>query len=534
MAKQLMFGEEGARKALAGIRKLAAAVKVTLGPSGRNVILDKKFGSPQATKDGVTVAKEVELEDPFENIGAKVANAAAEKTNDAAGDGTTTAVVLTEAIYAEGLRNVSAGMNPVHLKRGIDRAVEAAVESLKKQARPVSGFADYKHVALVSSHFDEKVSELVARAMEKVGREGVITVEDGKSFETTAEFVDGLQFDKGYISPYFVNKPADLTAEYEDVYILLTDKKISNVAEIVPLLEQVAQTGKPLLLVAEEVEGEALSALVVNRLRGVLQVVAVKAPAFGDRRKAMLEDVAIVTGGRVVAEETGVTIDKVKLKDLGRAARVKVEKETTTIIGGKGDKKAIESRITELRASIKKTTSDYDREKFEERLAKLTGGVALLKVGGMTEVEMKERKFRVDDAVHAVKAAAEEGIVPGGGVALLRAADAVRKLKLEGDDLAGARVVAKALTSPLWNIATNCGADGSMVVEEVAGMSGAEGFDGRTGEYVDLFKAGVVDPLKVCRLALQNAASVSSMLLTSQTVLVELKERKKAVAGAVK
>ncbi len=534
MAKQLMFGDESSRKVLEGIRKLSNAVKVTLGPSGRNVILDKKFGGPQATKDGVTVSKEVELEDPFENVGAKLANAAAEKTNDVAGDGTTTAVVLVEAIYTEGLRSLTAGTNAVHLKAGIDKAVDAAVEAVKAQSKPVGGYEDFKRVALVSSHFDEPVAELVARAMEKVGKEGVITVEDGKSFETTAEFVDGLQFDKGYISPYFVNKPTDLTAEVEDAYLLLTDRKISSVAEIVPLLEQVAQTGRPIVIVAEEVEGEALAALVVNKLRGVLQVVAVKAPAFGDRRKAMLEDMAILTGGRVVAEETGVSLEKVKLGDLGRAKRVKVEKEACTIVGGQGERKAIDARVAELRASIQKTTSDYDREKFEERLAKLLGGVALLKVGGATESEMKERKFRVEDSVHAGKAAAQEGIVPGGGVALLRAAAAVRKLGLSGDEAVGARIIESALKSPLWNIAANAGADPSMVVEEVAGKSGASGFDARTGEYVDLLKAGIVDPAKVVRAALQNAASVASVLLTSRTVIVELKEKKKAVAGAVK
>ncbi|MBI2933613.1 MAG: chaperonin GroEL, partial [Planctomycetes bacterium] len=486
------------------------------------------------TKDGVTVSKEIELEEPFENIGAKLVNAAAEKTNDGAGDGTTTAVVLAEAIYVEGLKNVVAGINPLQVKRGIDRAVEVVVEEIRKMARPVKGYEDYKHVALVSSHFDETVSELVARAMEKVGREGVMTVEEGKSLETTAEYVEGLQFDKGYISPYFVNKAEDLTAEYEDAAILLTDKKISNVPELVPLLEQVAQAGVPLVIVAEEVEGEAIAALVVNKLRGVLKVVAVKAPAFGDRRRAMLEDIAILTGGRVVAEDMGLAIDKVKLDDLGRAKRVKVEKEKCTIIGGRGDKKKVEARVAELRASIKKTTSDYDREKFEERLAKVLGGVAVIKVGGATETEMKERKYRVDDAVHAVKAAAEEGIVPGGGVTLLRAVPAVQALRLAGDEGVGARVVERALATPLWNIAANAGADASMVVEEVRSKKGATGFDARTGEFADLMQAGVVDPAKVVRLALQNAASVASMLLTSATVVAELKEKKEAAGGAVK
>ncbi len=523
MAKQLMFGEEGARKALAGIRKLSAAVKVTLGPSGRNVILDKKFGSPQATKDGVTVAKEVELEDPFENIGAKIANAAAEKTNDAAGDGTTTAVVLTEAIYAEGLRNVTAGTNPVHLKRGIDRAVEAAVEALKKQARPVSGFADYKHVALVSSHFDEKVSELVARAMEKVGKEGVITVEEGKSFETTAEFVDGLQFDKGYISPYFVNKPADLTVEYEDVYILLTDKKISNVAELVPLLEQVAQAGKPLLVVAEEVEGEALSALVVNRLRGVLQVVAVKAPAFGDRRKAMLEDIAILTGGTVIAEEVGLSLEKATLNELGQAKRIEIGKEETTLIDGAGDQKAIEGRVKNIRAQIEEATSDYDKEKLQERVAKLAGGVALVKVGAATEVEMKEKKARVEDALHATRAAVEEGIVAGGGVALIRARSAVGKLKGDNADQdAGIKIVLRALEEPLRWIAANAGDEPSVVVNKVVEGKGNYGYNAQTSEYGDMVDMGVLDPTKVTRTALQNAASVAGLILTTDAMVAEL------------
>ncbi|HYF00045.1 MAG TPA: chaperonin GroEL, partial [Planctomycetota bacterium] len=415
MAKQMMFDEEARRKVLAGIRKLAGAVKVTLGPSGRNVILDKKGGSPQATKDGVTVSKEVELSDPFENIGAKLANAAADKTNDVAGDGTTTSVVLAEAIYAEGLKLVAVGANPVLVKRGMDKAVEAAVAEIRKISRPVKGIEDYRRVALVASHYDTAVADLVAKAMDKVGKEGVLTVEESKGYQTSLELVEGMQFDKGYISPYFINKPDTLTGEYEDALILLSDKKVANLKEFLPLLEQVAQAGRPLLIVAEDVEGEALTALVVNKLRGVLQVAAVKAPAFGDRRKAMLQDMAILTGGTVVSEDLGVKLESVRLEHLGKAKKVKVEKERTTIVGGGGERKHIDARIEELRASIKKTTSEYDREKYEERLAKLTGGVGILKVGGATEAEMKERKFRVDDAVHAVRAAAQEGVVPGGG-----------------------------------------------------------------------------------------------------------------------
>jgi chaperonin GroEL len=534
MAKQLMFDDEARRKVLAGITRLAKAVKVTLGPSGRNVLYGRSSGAPQATKDGITVSKEVELPDPFENIGAKAANQAADKTNEVAGDGTTTAVVLAEAMVVEGLKALAAGANPVLLKRGMDAAVEAAVESIKKQSRPVKGGADYRKVAMVASHFDEPVAGLVAEAMEKVGKEGVITVEEGKTFETTLEHVDGLQFDKGYISPYFINKSEGLVADYEDVYVLLADRKLSDIREVIPILELVAQAGRPILVVAEEVEGDALAALVVNRLRGVLQAVAVKSPAFGDRRKAILQDIAILTGGTVVSDEMGVKLESLKLKDLGRAKRIRVEKDKTTIVGGGGDKKKVEERVAELRASIKKTTSDYDREKFEERLAKLTGGVAIIKVGGTTESEMKERKYRVDDAVHAVKDAAFEGVVPGGGIVFLRAQEALAKLKREGDERLGAGVVSKALEAPLWNIAFNAGLDPGVTVAEAKEAGGPRGFDASTGRVVDMFDAGIVDAAKVSRAALQNAASVASMLLTTRTVIVELKEEKKAVAGAVK
>jgi len=533
MAKQLMFEDDARRKILEGIRKLAGAVKVTLGPSGRNVILDKKSGTPQPTKDGATVSKEVELEDPFENVGAKLANAAADKTNDLAGDGTTTAVLLAESLYSEGLKLATAGADPILVKRGMERAVEAAAESILKQARPIKGPADFRNVALVAAHFDEPVADLVSKAMEKAGREGVITVDESKGFETVMEFVEGLQYDKGYISPYFINKPEQLTAEYEDAYILLTDRKLSNLRDMVPVLEEVAQTGRPLMIVAEDVEGEALAGLVINRLRGALPVVAVKAPAFGDRRKAILQDMAILTGGKVISDELGIKLENVRTAELGKAKRIRVEKEKCTIIGGGGSRKAIDQRIEELRSSIRKTTSDYDREKFEERLAKLLGGVAILKVGGATEAEMKERKYRVEDAVHAGRAAAEEGIVPGGGVAYLRAADAVLKLHLEGDEAAGARAVARALETPVRCIAANGGHDPSEVLADVRERGGAEGFDPVTGRYGDMFQMGIVDAAKVCRTALRSAGSIVSMLLTSQAVVVEIKEKKKAVAGAV-
>jgi len=534
MAKQMMFDDEARRKVLQGIKKLAGAVKVTLGPSGRNVIYERKGGSPQATKDGVTVSKEIELSDPFENVGAKMANAAADKTNDVAGDGTTASAVLAEAIYAEGLKIITSGANPALVKSGMDKAVEAAVAAIKKLSRPVKTTEDYRNIALIAAHGDQTVADLVAKAMERVGKEGVITVEESKSYKTEIELVEGLQFDKGYISPYFVNKPETLTAEYDDPLILLSDRKISNLKEFVPLLEQVVQAGRPLVIVCEDVEGEALAALVVNRLRGMLQAVAVKAPAFGDRRKAMLQDIAILTGGNVVTEDLGVRLDTLKLSDLGTAARVKVEKEKCTIVGGGGDKKQIASRIEELRSSIKKTTSEYDREKYEERMAKLTGGVAILKVGGATEAEMKERKFRVDDAVHAARAAAQEGIIPGGGLASLRAAEAVLKLGLEGDEQLAARVIAKALEAPMATIASNAGYDASMVIAETREKGGNVGLNAATGEWGDLFEAGVIDAAKVTRCALQNAASVTSLLLTSRTVIVELKENKKKVSGAVK
>lgn len=536
MAKQLLFDEKARQKISEGVRKLAAAVKVTLGPSGRNVIIDKKFGSPQATRDGVTVSKEIELEDPFENLGAKLVNEAAEKSNSEAGDGTTTAVVLTEAIFEEGLRYLTAGFNASAIKRGIEKAVKTVVEEIRKLSRPVDSEQDYFNVAMVSSHFDNPIAEIVAKAMKRVGKEGVITVEEGKSFETRLDEVEGMQFDKGYISPYFINKQDSLTCEYEDVSILMTDKKISNVYEIVPVLEQVAQRGSPLLIICDELEGEALATIVINKLRGILKIAAVKCPAFGDRRKAILQDIATLTGGQVVSEETGLQLEKVKLKDLGRAKKVVIEKELTTLIGGAGDKKAIENRVAEIRTLIGKTTSDYDREKYEERLAKLLGGVCIVKVGGVTEAEMKEKKFRVDDAVHAVKAAAQEGIIPGGGVGFLRALPALDKLEksLPSEEAVGVRIVRKAMEAPLLNIARNAGYDPSVTVEEVKELPPTHGFDAGKGVKGDMFKMGVVDPAKVSRVALQNASSVAALLLTSKTALTELKEEKKAVEGVVK
>jgi len=534
MAKQLMFDDEGRRKVLTGLQKLAQTVKVTLGPSGRNVILDKMVGAPEATSDGVSISKEVELEDPFENVGARLGNSVADKTNDEAGDGATTAVVLAEAIYTEGLKNITAGANPAHLQRGIESAVEAAIAEIKKGSRPVEGKADYKQVAFIASHYDEDVASMIGDGMQKVGKEGVITVEDSKGVETTLDFVEGMQFDKGYLSPHFVNKADTLTAEFDDPYILLTDRKITSVKDLVPVLELVVQTGKALCIIAEEVESEALSALLVNRLRGVLKVVPVKAPAFGDRRKAMLQDMAILTGGEVISEETGLTFEGVKMAHLGGAKQVKVEKERTTVIGGKGKKKDIEGRIEELRASIEKTTSDYDREKLEERLAKLTGGVAILRVGGATEAEMKERKLRVQKAVQAARSAAESGVVAGSGLPYLRAAQAVEKLDLSGDEQTGAGVLAAALLAPLWNIAQNSGHDGSMIVHEALEMSGNEGFDAVKGEWTDLLENGILDATGVVCSALQAAAGVSGAMLTASSVVVEMKDEKSAVAGAVK
>ncbi len=534
MAKQLMFDDEGRRKVLAGLQKLSATVKVTLGPSGRNVILDRTMGSPSATTDGVSIAKEIELEDPFENVGARLANSVADKTNDEVGDGSSTSVVLTEALYSEGLKNITAGANPSHLQSGMEKAVEAAVGAIRKMSRPVNGKDDWRQVAFIASHYDEDVAAMIADGMEKVGKEGVITVEESNGMETTIDFVDGLQFDKGYLSPYFVNNAETLSVEFNDPYVLLTDRKIGSVKDLVPVLELVVQTGRPLLIVAEEVESEALSALLVNRLRGVLKVVPVKAPAFGDRRKAMLEDMAILTGSKVISEETGLTFEGVKLAHLGGAKQVKVEKDKTTIIGGKGKKKDIDGRVMELRASIKKTTSDYDREKLEERLAKMTGGVAILSVGGTTEAEKKERKLRVQKAVASVRSAAETGVVAGAGLPYLRAARVVDNLELEGDEKTGARVLAAALLAPLWNIAENSGYDASLIVHEALEKDGNEGFDAAKGEWTDLVESGILDATGVSCTALQSATGVSAAMLTANTVIVDMKDEKSAVAGAVK
>jgi chaperonin GroEL len=534
MAKQLLFDDQARLKAYNGIKQLAQTVCVTLGPSGRNVLLEKKFGSNVATKDGVTVSKEIELPDPFENIGAKLANEAADKANDVAGDGTTTAVILTESIFSAGLKALAAGVDASALKRGIDAAVEAVLKALKEMSVPVGRDEDYRRIALISSHYDEPIADMVMKAIAKVGKEGVVTLEESKGLTTELEFVDGMQFDKGYISPYFINKAENLTTELEDVSLLLTDKKISSIQEFVPILERVAQAGVPLLVIAEEVEGEALAALVINKLRGILRAAAVKAPAFGDRRKAILQDIAILTGGRVVSDDLGLKLESLTLNDLGRAGRVTIEKEKTTIIGGKGSKKDVQARVDELRTLISRTTSDYDKEKLEERLAKLSGGVAVVKVGGATEAEMKERKFRVEDAVNAAKAAAQEGYVAGGGVALLRCLPALEKLKLDVDEQAGAKAVARALEAPLFHIARNAGHDAAYVVHRVKEARGNEGFDAVTGEFVDLVKQGVIDPTKVAMCAFRNAASVASMLLTSRTLIAELKEKKKAVEGAVK
>ena len=534
MAKQLLFDDQARLKAYEGMKALARTVCVTLGPSGRNVLLEKKFGSNVATKDGVTVSKEIELADPFENIGAKLANEAADKANDVAGDGTTTAIILAESIFGAGLKALAAGVDASALKRGIDQAVEVVIDGIKKQAVPVEKDDEYRRVALISSHYDEPVADMVMKAISKVGKEGVVTLEEGKGFETTLEFVDGMQFDKGYISPYFVNKPENLSCELDDPYILLTDKKISSIQEFVPILEKAAQSGRPLLVIAEEVEGEALAALVINKLRGILRVAAVKAPAFGDRRKAILQDIAVMTGGKVVSDDLGLKLETLTLNDLGGATRVSIEKDKTTIVGGKGGKKDVAARVEEIRTLISRTTSDYDKEKLEERLAKLSGGVAVINVGGATETEMKERKYRVEDAVNAAKAAAKEGTVAGGGTALLRCLPALKKLALDGDEQAGVRAIASAIEAPLFHIARNAGHDAAYVVHKVKSGKGNEGFDAVTGEFVDMVKRGVIDPAKVTITAFRNAASVASMLLTSRTLIVELKEKKKAVEGAVK
>jgi chaperonin GroEL len=520
-AKEIKFGQEARAQILRGVNILADAVKVTLGPKGRNVVIEKSFGAPLITKDGVTVAKEIEVENKFENMGAQLVKEVASKTSDIAGDGTTTATVLAQAIYREGVKLVTAGHNPMEIKRGIDKAVEAAVESLKKLSKPVKNHKEIAQVGTISANSDETIGNILAEAMEKVGKEGVITVEEAKAMETTLETVEGMQFDRGYVSPYFVTDPERMEAVMENALILIHDKKVSNMRDLLPVLEPVAKQGRPLLIIAEDIEGEALATLVVNRLRGTLNVAAVKAPGFGDRRKAMLEDIAVLTGGRVISEEVGFKLENATLDMLGKAKRVVIDKDNTTIIDGDGAEADIQARVKQIRAQIEETTSDYDREKLQERLAKLVGGVAVVKVGAATETEMKEKKARVEDALHATRAAVEEGIVPGGGVALIRAIDAVSALKLAGEQAFGVNIVKRALEEPLRQIAANAGQEGSIVVNAVKEQKGAFGFDAAKDEYCDLVKAGIIDPTKVVRSALQNAASVAGLMLTTEACVAE-------------
>jgi chaperonin GroEL len=532
-AKDVRFGENVRNRMVSGVNVLANAVKITLGPKGRNVVLERSFGAPTITKDGVSVAKEIELKDKFENMGAQMVKEVASKTSDVAGDGTTTATVLAQSIIAEGMKYVAAGMNPMDLKRGIDKAVIAVVEELKKISKPCTTSKEIAQVGAISANADESIGTTIAEAMDKVGKEGVITVEDGKGLENELDLVEGMQFDRGYISPYFINNPDKQVAALEDPYILLHDKKISNIRDLLPLLEQVAKAGRPLLIVAEDVDGEALATLVVNNIRGILKTVAVKAPGFGDRRKAMLEDIAILTGGTVIAEELGLKLENASLKDLGRAKRVDVAKEDTTLIDGAGEKAAIEARVKNIRKQIEEATSDYDKEKLQERVAKLAGGVAVIKVGAATEVEMKEKKARVEDALHATRAAVEEGIVPGGGVAYLRARLGVKNLKGDNPDQeAGIKIVMRALEEPMRQIVANAGDEPSVVLNKIVEGKGNYGFNAQTGQYGDLVEMGVVDPTKVARFALQNAASVASLMLTTDAMVAELpKDEKPSMGG---
>ena len=529
-AKQLQFDETARHALLRGIEKLSRAVKATLGPSGRNVILDKKYGSPTITKDGVTVAKEIELEDPYENMGAQLVREVASKTSDIAGDGTTTATVLAEAIFKEGLKNVTAGANPTSLQRGINKAVEAIVAELKRISKKVSDRTEIAQVATVSANWDTTIGEIIADAMDKVGKDGTITVEEAKSIETTLDVVEGMQFDKGYLSPYFVTNAEDMEANLENAYILIHEKKLSSLKDLLPLLEKVAKSGRPLLIIAEEVEGEALATLVVNKLRGTLAVCAVKAPGFGDRRKAMMEDIAVLTGGKFLTEDLGIKLENVTLDDLGKAKRVSIDKENTTIVEGGGKTKDISGRVTQIRRQIEETTSDYDKEKLQERLAKLAGGVAVINVGAATETEMKEKKARVEDALHATRAAVEEGVVAGGGVALLRAQSALNNLKLEGDEKVGLEIIRRAVEAPLRQLAQNAGREGALIVAEVKKLKGNFGYNVATDSYTDLIKDGVLDPTKVTRSALQNAASISGLLLTTEAIVTEMPEKEKAPA----
>jgi len=533
MAKQILFDENARKKVLRGVETLAKAVKVTLGPKGRNVLIDKKFGSPTVTKDGVTVAKEIELEDPYENMGAQMVREVASKTSDAAGDGTTTATVLAEAIYREGLKNVAAGANPVYLKRGIDKAVEAGVGKLLRDSKKVSDREEVRQVATVSANWDDEIGEIIADAMDKVGKDGTITVEEAKSIETTLDVVEGMQFDKGYLSPYFCTNNETMEAILEDAYILINEKKITSLNDLLPLLQIVSKEGKPLLIIAEDVEGEALAALVVNKLRGTLNACAVKAPGFGDRRKEMLRDIAILTGGRCITEDLGIKLENIQLADLGQAKRITVDKENTIMVEGSGKASEIQGRVKQIRRQIEETTSEYDREKLQERLAKLAGGVAVISVGAATEPEMKEKKARVEDALHATRAAVEEGILPGGGVALLRCAASIEKAvgALEGDESIGASIVRKAIDSPLRKLCDNAGVEGSLVAQEVLKSKGPRGYNVATDEYQDLVAAGVVDPTKVTRTALQNAGSVAGLLLTTDCMITDLPEKEEPAAA---
>ncbi|MBM3974273.1 MAG: chaperonin GroEL [Planctomycetes bacterium] len=534
MGKQIMYDDVARRKAVAGVQKLAKAVKVTLGPAGKNVIIEKSFGGPQVTKDGVTVAKEVELEDPFENMGAKLVREVASKTNDVAGDGTTTATVLAESILTIGQRYLTSGVDPNHLRAGIDAAVAAVTAELAKMAKKIDNKSrdEIAQVGTISANNDMAIGNLLADAMLKVGKEGVVTVEEGKSASTELEHVDGMQFDKGYISPYFITDPKSMEAQFENALVLIHEKKISNVREMIPLLEQTSRSGKPLVIIAEDVESEALAALVVNRLKGVLNVCAVKAPGFGDRRKAMLQDIATLTGGQCISEDLGVKLENVTIEQLGTAAKIRMTKDATTIVGGAGKKADITARADSIRSQIEKTTSDYDREKLQERLAKLTGGVAILRAGAMTEADMKQTKQRIEDALNATRAAVEEGIVPGGGVALLRASKVLGTLKVKGDQQFGVEIVLRACESPMRQIAENAGEDGSVVVDEALGKKANEGFNALTGEWTDMFKAGIVDPTKVVRSALQNAASIAGLMLTTNTMVTTIADEKKAVEGS--
>ncbi len=533
-AKQLKYDNEARQAVLQGVQKLACAVKTTLGPGGRNVVIDKKFGAPHITKDGVSVAKEIELPDPFENMGAQMLREVASKTNDTAGDGTTTAVLLGEAIYREGLKNVTAGANPMTLKRGIDRATAVVTEQLAKLSKPVKNHTAIAQVATISANGDTEIGGKIAEAMEKVGKDGTITVEESKTMETTLDVVEGMQFDKGYLSPYFVTNPESMEAVLENAYILIHDKKISSLQDLLPVLQGIAKTGKPLLIIAEDVDGEALATLVVNRLRGTLNICAVKAPGFGDRRKAMLQDIAILTGGKVISEEVGLKLDSVKLEDLGQASRVTIDKDNTTIVEGKGKTADIQARVVEIKHQIEKTTSDYDREKLQERLAKLAGGVAVIHVGAATEIEMKEKKDRIDDALHATRAAVEEGIVPGGGVALLRCRKALKKAidAAEGDEKVGMQIIYNCAEAPIRQIVENAGRqEAALVVSKVEDATDGNGYNAATDAYVDMIADGIVDPAKVTRLALQNAASVAGLLLTTECMITEIPEEKKPVAA---